>query len=276
MQLLSFIKSPFVLIFMCIFLVSACTDKTDTNTENTPAKKNAETMQDTSKSDAKPALGQSYTATYAKAKETVTQALAANPKNFREGQQYTVLTSGQGVLGSGDKIEVVEFFSYGCPACFNAEPSMHAYSELVKDDVEFIRVPVSFNPQYETLARGYYAANALGVSEDAHIALFDALHVKRQNLYSTTALANFYAHYGVDKSAFKKTVKSFSVNSLIQRDKKFAQSYQVSGVPTVVVNGKYNTGGRKAGNMVAWVQILDFLTEKERTARVWTKKTTEE
>jgi len=251
-----------------IFSLSACSDKTESaNAPNTATTKT--TTQETKAT--KPVLDQSYVALYAKAKEDVSRALARNPNNFIEGTHFTALPGSQGLIGSGEKIEVVEFFSYGCPACFGAEASMHAYAEQLPQDAEFIRVPVSFNPQYEVLARGYYAATALGAGEDAHKALFDAIHVKRQNMYTTAALANFYSAYGIDKSKFKKAVKSFSVNSLIQRDKKFAQSFQVSGVPTVVVNGKYNTGGRKAGTMNAWMQILDFLVEKERVQKAWSK-----
>ena len=262
------IKHTFLILLFCVFSLSACTKK-DVNPINNST---SEAANSTQQADIKPKLGKNYDALYAKAKENVAKALASNPKNFINGTHYSSLAGQQALVGSGEKIEIVEFFSYGCPACFGAESSMHAYAELLPEDVEFIRVPVSFNPQYEVLARGYYSAKALGASEDAHIALFDAIHVKRQNMYSTAALANFYSAYGVDKATFKKTVKSFSVNALVQRDKNLAQSFQVSGVPAVVVNGKYLTGGRKAGTMEAWMQILDFLADKERVQKKWTSK----
>ncbi len=262
------IKHTSLVILLCLFTLTACSKK-EVSTENNSA---TETSKTTQTKDKKPELGRNYDALYAKAKENIARALATNPKNFVNGTHYTTLPGQQGLVGSGEKIEIVEFFSYGCPACFGAESSMHAYAEQVPDDVEFIRVPVSFNPQYEVLARGYYSAKALGASEEAHVALFDAIHVKRQSLYTTAALANFYAAYGIDKAQFKKTVKSFSVNSLIQRDKKLTQAFQVGGVPAVVVNGKYLTGGRKAGTMHAWMQILDFLADKERVQKKWTTK----
>jgi len=270
MHRMKIIHLPLLLVLLSMLTLAACSEKTTDNKTSTA--KTSTTKTTPSKSGERPALGQSYTALYAKAKETVNNAVAKNPKNFRENQQYLVLPGNQPLVGNGEKIEVVEFFSYACPACFRAESSMHAYAEQVKDDVEFIRVPVSFNPQYETLARGYYAAEALGVDKDAHLAIFDAIHVKRQNMFSVSALANLYSHYGVDKSEFKKAFKSFGVNASIQRDKKLTQGYQVSGVPTVIVNGKYNTGGRMAGTMDTWVQILDYLTDKERIQKSWTKK----
>ncbi len=257
-----------VVLFLCLFSLSACSNKDETTKNNSTSKSKNETQQAQTKHE----LDERYEALYAKSKETVANALARNPKNFLEGTHYTVLSGRQGLVGKGEKIEVVEFFSYGCPACFNAEPSMHAYAQQLPEDAEFIRVPVSFNPQYEVLARGYYAANALGATEEAHRALFDAIHAKRQNMYSVSALASFYSLHGIDKTDFKKAVKSFSVNAMIERDKKLGQSYQVGSVPTVIVNGKYNTGGRKAGTMVSWMQILDFLVDKERVQQTWTNK----
>ena len=261
-----YLKQTTLVLFLCLFSLSACTKKDTTAGNNSAATNETQQVQ------TKPEADKSFDAYYAKSKEMVTNALANNPKNFVDGMHYLALPGRQGLVGSGEKIEVVEFFSYGCPACFNAEPSMHAYAEQLPEDAEFIRVPVSFNPQYEVLARGYYAANALGATEEAHKALFNAIHVKRQNMYSVSALANFYSLYGIDKTSFKKAVKSFSVNALIERDKKLGQSFQVGAVPTVVVNGKYTTGGAKAGTMVSWMQILDFLVEKERVQQKWTKK----
>ena len=264
----NYLKQTTLVLLLCVFSLTACSNNNKTDANNSSTKSTSTTQAATKK----PELDKRYEALYAKSKETIEAALAKNPKNFVDGMHYLALPGRQSLVGSGEKIEVVEFFSYGCPACFNAEPSMHAYAQQLPDDAEFIRVPVSFNPQYEVLARGYYAANALGANEDAHRALFDAIHVKRQNMYSVSALANFYALFGIDKANFKKAVKSFSVNALIERDKKLTQGYQVGAVPTVVVNGSYTTGGRKAGTMTAWMQILDFLVDKERIQQKWTKK----
>ncbi|MBT8141642.1 MAG: thiol:disulfide interchange protein DsbA/DsbL [Gammaproteobacteria bacterium] len=207
-----------------------------------------------------------YQPVFKQAREAVLTSLASNPNDFVAGVHYDEFPARQPRVNSGEKIEVVEFFSYGCPACFNAEPYMHSYSEVLGDDVEFIRIPASFNASFEILARAFHAATALGADEAAHIAMFDAIHIKkRQDLMtSEKALANFYARYGVDKDKFLKTLNSFFVNTKIDQERKLAQTYQVSGVPTVVVNGAYRTGGRKAGSYNAWSQILAHLVEKER------------
>lgn len=271
-------KSILLSVLALGFFTSACSAK-ETTAKETPAKtaevKTSESVNATQatvsttpevSTKVKAEVDATYTALFNKAKENVAAGLAENPRNFVAGAHYDEFPTRQPLVGSGDKIEVVEIFSYGCPACFNAEPYMHAYAEQVADDVEFIRIPASFNKPYELLARGFYAANALGVEKEAHIAIFDAIHVKkRQDLMrNPKALAGFYESYGVDKDKFLKTLNSFFVDSRIDQDRKLAQAYQVSGVPTVVVNGAYQTGGAKAGSMYAWFQILDTLTEKER------------
>ena len=210
-----------------------------------------------------------YAALFDKAKEVIALGLENNPDNFVAGTNYDVLEPRQPITGTADKIEVAEFFSYGCGHCFNSEPYMHAYAGQVAEDVNFVRIPASFNPPFELLARGYYSAQALGADDEAHIAIFDAIHIKRRQelMKSESALAEFYSAYGVDKDQFMKSLNSFSINSLIERDRKLAQGYKITGVPAVVVNGAYNTGGSKAGTLSSWFQILDVLTEKERTAR---------
>ncbi len=205
-----------------------------------------------------------YKALFDTSKEAISLSLQDNPDNFVAGTHYDVFESRKPLLGDGEKIELVEFFSYGCGHCFNAEPYMHAYAGQVADDVVFRRVPVSFNPFFEKLARGYYAAEALGASEDSHIAIFDAIHIKRKQFQSVSDIADFYAQYGVDKEQFIKAFDSFSINAQLERDKKLSQAYQITGVPTVIVNGAYKTGGVKAGNYSTWFQILDSITKLER------------
>jgi thiol:disulfide interchange protein DsbA len=246
-------------------VTTACSAKETTATELTKSEA-TETTAEAVVEQVKPeeSVDERYKALFETSKEAVRLSLESNPDNFVAGTHYDVFDSRQELLGDGEKIEIVEFFSYGCGHCFNAEPYMHAYAGQVADDVDFKRVPVSFNPFFEKLARGYYAAEALGASEASHIALFDALHIKRKQFNSVEDIADFYASYGVDKEQFVKAFNSFSINAQIERDRKLGQAYQITGVPTVIVNGAYKTGGVKAGNYSTWFQILDSLTNLER------------
>lgn len=261
----TFRKTSLPILLMTCVLLFACTQKPDNKAAqaSTPEASTTNTAPT-----GKPVIDSGYVALFQKAKENLVSILANNPGNFIAGQHYTDLNTASKIATQDTKIEVIEFFSYGCGACFNAEPYMNAYALQVPEDVKFTRIPASFNPSFEILARAYYAATALGASEEAHLAMFDAIHVKRQNLGNEKALAAFYANFGVDKDSFLKAMNSFSVNSLIERDRKLATTYQVTGVPTVIVNGAYNTGGRKAGSMDVWMQILDTLVEKERKAKL--------
>lgn len=264
---IKFKTSLLSLLFLGMF-TTACSAKETTATELTKseATEATEATPEAVVEQVKPeeSVDERYKALFETSKEAVRLSLESNPDNFVAGTHYDVFDSRQELLGDGEKIEIVEFFSYGCGHCFNAEPYMHAYAGQVADDVDFKRVPVSFNPFFEKLARGYYAAEALGASEASHIALFDALHIKRKQFNSVEDIADFYASYGVDKEQFVKAFNSFSINAQIERDRKLSQAYQITGVPTVIVNGAYKTGGVKAGNYSTWFQILDSLTNLER------------
>jgi thiol:disulfide interchange protein DsbA len=248
---------------------SACSAKETTASVPDAAKVNVAEAQAAPQNIQKGEVDARYKGLFDKAKETVALSLRENPGNFRAEVHYDKFPARQAITGSGEKIEIAEFFSYGCGHCFNSEPYMQAYEGLVADDVDFVRIPASFNQPFELLARAYYVAQALGADEEAHIAIFDAIHIKKQQnlMRSESALAEFYSAYGIDKDQFKKSLHSFSINSLIERDRKLAQAYQVSGVPTIIVNGAYNTGGSKAGSYSTWFQILDTLTELERNEK---------
>ena len=269
-------KTSLVSLFLLGLVATACSAKETVTTEpvktettkveeikKAPVKVVEQVQQEVTEID-EDSVDKRYEALFHSSKTAVKYSLENNPKNFVAGTHYDEFTPSKEKIGDNNKIEVVEFFSYGCGHCFNAEPYMQAYEGLVAADIEFIRVPVSFNPLFEHLARAYYAAEGLGADEQAHIAIFDALHIKRKDLTSVESLADFYANYGVDKNEFIKAYNSFSVKKQIEQGKKLSQTFEISGVPTIIVNGVYTTGGTKAGNYSTWFQILDFLTELER------------
>ena len=269
-------KTSLVSLFLLGLVATACSAKETTATvpvkaetskieeiKTAPVKIAEQVKQEVAETDEN-SVDKRYEALFKSAKAAVKFSLESNPKNFVAGTHYDEFSPRKEKIGDGNKFEVVEFFSYGCGHCFNAEPYMQAYEGQVAADVEFKRVPVSFNPFFEHLARAYYAAEALGADEQAHIAIFDALHIKRKDLSSVESLADFYSTYGIDKNDFIKAYKSLSVKKQVEQDKKLSQTYEISGVPTIIVNGAYTTGGTKAGNYSTWFQILDTLLELER------------
>lgn len=164
------------------------------------------------------------------------------------------------------KIEVVELFSYACPHCHHFEPLLSKWVAAQPQDVAFVRIPVVFRPSWEPLARAYYVAETLGVLDKTHAALFAAIHEKQQNFEDEDALAKFFVAQGVDEKAFRDAYNSFAVVSKLNRGKQLLQRYAVTGVPTLVINGKYRTSAQEAGGHEGMLTVTDKLVAQERAA----------
>jgi len=191
-----------------------------------------------------------------------TMALA-DKVEYDEGIEYQLVVPEQATVDSS-KIEVLEIFWYGCPHCHRLEPLLEEWVKQQKDDVVFVRLPALLNPQWETFVRAYYTAQLLGVLDRVHRPLFDAIHLKKQNLNSESALAQFFANFGVDKGLFNKTYKSFGVMTKVNQARQMTRRYGISGVPTMVVNGKYKTSARLTGGHRGMLKVVDYLVEMER------------
>lgn len=184
-----------------------------------------------------------------------TTAFAAD---FAEGRDYKVLPNPENI--ADDVVVVREFFWYGCPHCYTLDPHMHKWAATRGDDVAFFQTPAAMNPVWEVPARAYYAAQELGVADKAHTALFDAIQKDGKQLNTQNDLADFYASYGVDKNKFNSLYNSFAVSTKIERSKAGATRYQLTGVPAVVVQGKYVVTGSD-GKVP---QVVDYLVDKVR------------
>ena len=179
--------------------------------------------------------------------------------NFVEGQDYKTLPNPEKI--AGDVIVVREFFWYGCPHCYSLEPYMQQWAKTRGNDVAFFRTPAAMNPVWEVSARGFYAAQIMGHEEKTHQALFDTIHKDGKHVdRSKETLADWYAAQGVDKTKFNTAYDSFAVTTKVERSKAGAKNYQLTGVPAVVVHGKYVVTGD--GTKVP--QVVDFLVNKVR------------
>ena len=182
--------------------------------------------------------------------------------NFVAGQDYQVVAKPVKVEKPG-KIEVREFFWYGCGHCFKLEPHMQTWLKKLPKDVRFVRTPAAMNPVWEQAARAYYVSEALGVRKKTHLTLFHAIHDQNQPILEQPALAKFYTQFGIPEAKFNSTYKSFAITSKIAQAQDLAKRYQLSGVPAVTVNGKYIVQGEDA----KVTQVVDYLIEKERAAK---------
>lgn len=192
--------------------------------------------------------------------------LAAAPvRAADDGRGYITLAAPQ-PTNDPSRIEVVELFSYACPHCHDFEPLLGKWAAAQPQDVVFIRIPAVFRPSWEPLARAYYAAEMLGVLDKTHAALFRAIHEQKQEFPDEDALAKFVAAQGVDEKAFRDAYNSFAVAAKLNRGKQLLQRYAISGVPSLVINGKYRTSANEAGGHEGMIAVTDKLVAQERAA----------
>ncbi|MCW8845508.1 MAG: DsbA family protein [Gammaproteobacteria bacterium] len=184
---------------------------------------------------------------------------------FVAGKHYTLINPAQPTVSAPDQVEVTEFFYYTCPHCYNFEPFVQTYLARKPAYVNFVRVPAVFNPGLELYARAYYAAEAMGILEKTHGAMFKEIHVKRNMMTTEDAIVDFYISLGVDGVEFRKTFNSFAVDTKLRQGATMARRFKITGVPTVVVNGKYMTGGSLAGSYETLLEIIDELVMIEHT-----------
>ena len=181
--------------------------------------------------------------------------------DYKEGVHYKKLSEQQ--PESGERVEVLQFFWYGCPHCYTFEPYVNAWKKSKPDNVDFARVPAIFRPDWEVQARAYYALSNMGIIEDMHGKIFEALHKKKKRLDTKEKMTDFLVKNGVDKAAFEKEYNSFTTDGMVRKAKKKMKAYRIQGVPSMVINGKYLTSGSMAGSYDNMVKITNYLIEKE-------------
>jgi thiol:disulfide interchange protein DsbA len=191
----------------------------------------------------------------------------ASAEQWVEGVNYKVLKY---PVKTSDpkKIEVVEEFWYGCPHCYHLLPLITPWAKQLPKDVDFKLLPAAFSKIWKLHAQTFYTAKALGVEEKLHQKIFDALARDHQRLFDEDSMADFFAKQGVNKENFKNAFNSFGVKVKLDEAIKRAKQYRITGVPTLIVNGKYTITASEAGSQENMLKVADYLIEKERKAMV--------
>ena len=166
-----------------------------------------------------------------------------------------------------DKIEIIEFFWYGCPHCYSFEPLLEKWVKSLPKNVEFIRQPAIFSELWGKHAKAYFTAEALGVVDKIHADLFDAIQNKKQSLESEDQLAKFFVAHGVNETGFHDTYNSFLVDAKMRQATTMAGRYDVKGVPAIIINGKYKTNGTIAGSAEKMLEVADRLILQESKSK---------
>lgn len=177
------------------------------------------------------------------------------------GKDYEVLSTPL-PTSTGSKIEVREFFAYSCSHCYSLEPAIKDWAKTKPADVELVLVPVMFNTRTEPHGRAFYVAEALGVQAKVHPAIFDAIHIRRQQLLDKESIAAVFTAAGVQRAAFDGAWDSFAVKTKVREAQQQSVKYMIRGTPTLAVNGKYLVSAGERS-----MAIVDFLIQKERAAR---------
>ncbi len=185
------------------------------------------------------------------------------------GKDYSLVKPPQ-PTESGNKIEVMEFFWYGCPHCNNLQPALEAWLKRKPADVEFKRIPAVFQDSWIPLTKAYYTIETMGLVDKLHQEMFAALHKQRLPMRDANAIFDWAASKGVDRKKFADTYNSFGINGRTQRSIELTRKFDIPGTPALVVDGQYLTSpsmSLKADRSVDYdrfFQVVDGLIAEAR------------
>ena len=178
--------------------------------------------------------------------------------------KFSELKPAQPVSVEGNKIEVIEFFWYGCPHCHNLEPVLETWLKKLPPDAQFRRIPAVFNDRWAHDATIFYTFEALGVLERLHRPLFDAIHRDHLRTDSQAAMTEWLAKNDVDPKRFFETMKSFGVQSKTKRAIQLTTAYKIDGTPAMAVQGRYTVSAEQGGSREGMLDTVSYLVDLSR------------
>lgn len=188
---------------------------------------------------------------------------------FKEGRHYFRLVPTQLTVGGADKIEVAEFFWYGCPHCYTFEPMINGWAENKPANVRFVRIPAMWNGILKLHGRLFYTEEILvrnGVIKDPAAfreTVFQEYHRRGNRMTTEGAIQRLFERFGVSADEFSRIWNSFEVDQKLRVADDLARRYSIASVPAIVVNGKYRTGAKEAGGESQWLELIDELIARE-------------
>ena len=163
-----------------------------------------------------------------------------------------------------DQIVIYEFFWYGCPHCFNLEPTMNQIEADLGKDTILVKVPVSLRDSWQNHAKAYFTLKQMNLDDDLHTKLFEEIHINSQRLDTKDSLSQFVSNNGFNSKKFEELFDSFGTEIRMNKASRLAREYQINSVPTLVINGKYMTSGSYVSSYDELVDVVNLLIEKER------------
>ena len=193
-------------------------------------------------------------------------ALAQSPSGPVAGMDYNILPNPQATDAPG-KIEVLDFFWYGCPHCYAFLPDLEEWRKKQPADVAYKHVPVDFNdPGREAHTKLFYTLQALGKVDELHVKVFDAFHQKHLRLNDRDSIADFMVTLGIPRDKWLSTYDSFSVAGLAKRARSTAQNYTIDGTPTIAVDGRFVTSPsiEHTHTLPGTIAVMSYLVDRAR------------
>jgi len=163
-----------------------------------------------------------------------------------------------------DKIVIYEFFWYGCPHCFNIEPTIVKIESNLNQDTVLIKLPLALKESWVNHAKAFFSMQQMNIDNNLHSKIFEEIHINGNRLDTKSTLVDFIDSEGFDGSSFSKNFDSFGTEIRIKKANKLARQYQITSVPTIIINGKYLTSGSFVSSYEELYDVVNFLVEKER------------
>lgn len=163
-----------------------------------------------------------------------------------------------------DKIVIYEFFWYGCPHCYNLEPTMDRIESNLEKDTILVKVPVALRDTWESHAKAYYALQQMKLDDNLHEKIFTEIHINSNRLDTKEKLTQFIEDEGYNSKRFSEVFDSFGTDLRVKKASRLANQYQITSVPTLIINGKYKTSGSLVSSYEELYDVVQLLINKER------------
>lgn len=198
---------------------------------------------------------------------TTTGAESTAATTYQQGVHYELLKVPQPAEVAPGKIEVREIFSYSCPHCWRLEAPLEKWKATMPDDVELITMPGILAKNWMLLGKTYYALEAIGQLDAMHKRFFDAIHLQGRRFSSLDSLVRFFNSEGIDGEKFRSAMNSMVVNTKARHAESLVKKYEVTGVPALIVGGKYRVLNSGATTYDELMDVVTFLVNKERASQ---------
>ena len=190
------------------------------------------------------------------------QTSLSNEK-YTQGVHYELIDNPTTVRDPS-KVEVIEVFWFGCNHCYALEPYLARWKKEMPEDVSFSKSPATWNEMLKTHARMYYTAKALGIEQQFIPAAFNTIQNERRMLTGNTELEYFFMGFDIEREKYKSVNRSFGVSNAVDQADKRMKQWEITGVPVIIVNGKYRVGASRTVGTDGLFDVVDFLVEKEK------------